>query len=197
MTVGRPGPSWAWYLVPAGLVVAAVVGGIVLMVVGVVRFDERIDDLQRVDIPGTGTVTFLDDGGYTAYYEIPSREWDEDFEPPTLSIDVEPIDPAPPVRVGDYDTSFTYDNGGRHGEAVATLRIPEPGRYEITVVDVSERGDDDAQLAVGHSVGDSILAGFLYGGGAMAAGVFVAGMLVLLIALRRIKAKADSEPSYT
>src|SRR5688572_11830489 len=149
------------------------------MVVGVVRFDERIDDLQRIDIPGTGVVTFVSPGGHTAYYEVPSAG-DADYgDPPRLSIDIESVDPAPPVRVGDYDSSFTYDNGGRHGEAVATLRIPEPGRYRILVVDVSERGVD-AQLAVGRSVGRSILAGFLYGFGVIGVGVFAAGMLVLL-----------------
>jgi hypothetical protein len=188
----RRGPSLVWYGVAGVLAVAAVVAGVVVIVVGIVRYDQRIDDFQRVDVPGTGVLTFLDDGGYTAYFESP---YDCEAEcAPDLAIDVEPIDSAPAVRVGDYDGSFTYDDGDRHGEAVATLRIPEPGRYRIRVTDVSESGQT-GRLAVGRSVGKVILYGFLAGFAIIMLGVLLAGALALLVGLRRVAAKYTEEPA--
>lgn len=195
MSPGRRGPSAVWYGVAGVLAVAAIAIGVVLIVVGIVEYDDRIEDFQRVPAPGSGTLTFLDDGGYTAYFELPY-----DCEAPCapdLAIHLEPIDGVTSggVEVDDYDGTFTYDNEGRHGEAVATLDIPEPGRYRIQVSDVTESGVR-GRLAVGRSVGKVILYGFLAGFAVIAVGVFLAGMLILFVGLRRVRAKDALATDY-
>jgi hypothetical protein len=185
----RRGPSFVWYGVAAVIAVATVIVGVAVIVGGIVRYDQRIDDFQRVDVPGSGKLTFTDVGGYTAYFETP---YDcTSTCAPELAIDIEPVDSSAVVRVGDYDGSFTYDDGDRHGEAVATLHIPEPGRYRIDVADVSESGVR-GRLAVGRSVGRLIVEGVLGGTAIMALGVLLAGGLVLLVGVRRVAAKRDA-----
>ena len=192
----RRGPSAAWYGAAGLLAVVASVIGVVIIVSGIVRYDERIEDFQRVPVPGGGELTFEDDGGYTAYFETPYA-CDEPCAP-ALSIEVIPVDGDQVVTVEDYEGTFTYSNDGRHGEAVSTLEVREPGRYRITVADISESGAS-GQLAVGRSVGRLIVDAVLIGIAVIATGVFLAGMAVLLVGLRRAGARAESDqpPAYT
>jgi len=180
MTAQRVGPSRAWYWLAGALVVGSFVLAAVGLVLGLTSFDRRIDEMQRVPLPGTGEVSFTEAGRYDLYYEgIGSGEG----EVPPFTVSLVPVDGGEEVPIDNYWVTMTYTFGSRTGTAVGTFRIDSPGRY-VLQADVEGTVVGPAELAIGPGVGRSIAGLLLALGGALI--LFLLGVvLALVVALRR------------
>ncbi len=143
---------------------AAFLGAIAWFVVGMMRFGDAVDDLQRVPIPGAGEVT-LSEGKKSLYYEGPGGRI------PPLRIGVVALPSGDAIRVGEHSSEVTYSISGHAGESVAGFTAPRDGRYRV-VVEAPEAVPTGAQLAVGRGLGNRlvrVIVGaiviFLVGGG--------------------------------
>lgn len=155
----------------AGLVAVAAVGGaIAWFVLGLGGLAGAVDDLARVDVPGSAVVE-LDDGRQSAY-------WEGEGPVPALDIAVEEVD-GPPLEVGPHGGEVSYDVGGRSGQSVAGFTVADAGPHEVTV-----RGPGGT-LAVGEGVGSRIVGAVVGGIGLFFGGLLLSGLLILLTARRR------------
>lgn len=173
---GRARPSAAGYWLGGVVIALAVAGAITWFVVGMVRFVDALDDLARVDVPGSRVIA-LGTGRHSIYYEGPGGE---DAVVPPLRIRIAGVDGGPVLAVGGHSGSVTYSMGGHAGRSINGFGVPRAGRYRVTV-DAAERSG--AQIAIGPGVGGRIVralvGGFailLVGGGAGAALIVVTGV---------------------
>jgi hypothetical protein len=155
----QPAPSYApprlkvtpgriWYLVPAALFLA----GIAWLIYGVVSLVGTVNDLQRVSLPGAGTVNLTSAGGYTIYYEGPGAR---SGSIPPFRIHITPVSPGAAVSsLTQYGSAVTYHIGSHEGHAVLTLHVRSPGRFAVTATGAPATGAD---LAFGGSVGRRIV----------------------------------------
>ena len=60
----RPRARWYFIVIAIGFVIAVI--GPVVIVTSAIKFVDKIDDFQRVNVPGTDTV-LLEAGSYTVY----------------------------------------------------------------------------------------------------------------------------------
>jgi hypothetical protein len=123
-------PSRLWYLVAATLVLAALLC-IAVGVVGLIATDIKVDNFRRVAAPGSGTVTFIKPGRYLVYLETKKP-----FQlPPGLTIGllVEPRNGGGPIAVTRVEHGSNVTAGRRVDRVVASLVIPRPGNYTLTV----------------------------------------------------------------
>lgn len=123
---------------------------------------DRIDDFDRVSIPGTMTVQLDEATGRVMYYEGSDTIR---FNELTIAV----TDPAgSPVDVSPYEGEMIYESlNPAQGRAVATFDASEPGTYEIAV-----SGVDSGHLVVGESFSGRALPGVL-------AGLAIAGLSVI------------------
>ena len=158
-------PAASWYVV-AGLVIGVgVVMGVVILVRGVIAFQDRIDDFTRADLPTTLAVDIADTGGYSIYQEYAGASGDRSFGP---DLDATVTDPAgDTVDLERYDTSVTYTARGHEGVGVYTFSADEPGTYQVTA------SGGTGGVAVGRGIGRGL---------AVAIGASIAVALVGLIA---------------
>ena len=139
--VSRPRrrPSWIWFLVTLAILVA----GIVWLISGFASVASTIDDLQRVPVPGHGTVSLTHSGGYTIYYEGPGAR---NGDIPFFHVNVAPASPGAAVAsLTHYGTTVTYSLGSHQGRALLSLRLRSPGRFTVTTTGdrARERGHRD------------------------------------------------------
>lgn len=190
-------PSWVWYLVAGLVALAAVAGAIVLAALGVVRFFDRIDDLQRVVVPGESTVEIDDPGGYTIYFEYRGAAGGEDFldgEDPPQGLQVEVTGPdGQPVPIEPYSGRFVYADGDNEGSAQWTFDAPQAGAY---VVRGTYAGEPSAQPQVVLAVGGSLaggLVGYVVGAVAVAGiGLLIALVVLIVTVIRRSRSKREA-----
>ena len=185
------GPSRWWYAVAAAIAVVGTAAGAVLITVGIVGYFDRLDELQRVPVGGTGDVVFEDDGGFTVYLEERSR-----FVREVFPEDVEPnfaCDGGFEPDLDEYSSDVTYDDGGVSGTAVFSFGIPEPMRCELspTLAGEPRRG---ARLAVGRSLSRGIVPRALFGSALIVGSWLAAGVLGLVVVLRRQSARRSFPP---
>ncbi|MFL5846788.1 MAG: hypothetical protein ACJ762_19065 [Solirubrobacteraceae bacterium] len=156
----------------AGLIgVAAVGGAIAWFIAGFGGLSDRVDALQRVPIPGAGTLT-LEAGGTTLYYEGPGGV-------PGLDLSIRALDGSP-VKIHSQRDDTAYTLSGHHGQSVAGFHVDRTGRYRIRV-----SGHQGGELAVGHGVGGKIVGIVLGGIGIFFGGLLLCGLAIILTARRR------------
>ena len=154
----------------AGLVgLAAVAGAIAWFVLGFTGLGDRVDDLERVPIPGSAVVT-LEQGKNAVYYEGRGD--------PSLQIRLRALDGID-VVVGPHGGDVTYDVNGHSGRSVAGFTLERSGDYELSVD--GPRG----VLAVGKGVGGRIVSAILGGLGIFFGGLLLCGVLIILTAATR------------
>ncbi|HEX9034045.1 MAG TPA: hypothetical protein VF834_19570 [Streptosporangiaceae bacterium] len=163
-------PGRIWYLIPAAVFLA----GIAWLIYGVVTLASTVNDLQRVSLPGGGTVSLTHSGGYTIYYEGPGAQTGNI---PPFHIHVTPASPGAAVSsLTQYGSVVTYNIGSHEGRAVLALRVASPGRFTVTALGAPASG---AGLAFGGSIGSGIVGVLLPGVPLIILGVL--GAVVLLI----------------
>jgi hypothetical protein len=145
-------PSRIWYWVGGALVATGVAIAAVLIVGGVLGFKDRIDDFQRVPLGREGAVVFEQTGGYTLYYE---QRFSSDGRVPGFDVELVPTEGGDPVALSEYGSDVTYDVGRRHGRALYSFRITEPGSYLLRAGSPEGRGTSVSRdvVAVGRGLG--------------------------------------------
>ena len=124
------------------LLVLGALAGIALAVFGVAMTVDAIGSFSdvrigetRTPIPGTRDVQ-LDEGKYVLFYEVSddsvSNGGQDGFLVPPLDLAVRGAGGGPPLELSDYSADFNVTTGGRAAQAVATIEVPEDGRYEIS-----------------------------------------------------------------
>lgn len=187
----RTGRSGVW--VGAVLMVVGIVGGVALMVLGFVHLASVTNDSPQMHVPGTRSFS-LDAGEYVLYGS----------DSGTTIGDVTVTGPSGDTLATSTIYSLqTLTVDGRSHVGFARFQAPTSGQYQFAVVDRSGTVAPTATMIVGPSafglVGATLalVFGGLLGGGL----VFLAGLIVLIVALvRRSRAKrsalAGPPPGY-
>jgi hypothetical protein len=177
VSAGVVRPSAWWFGVAGLLALGGLVAGVVIIVRGVVGFQDRVEDFDRGDVPVTLEVTIADTGGYSIYHEYEGA--DEEFLAPEPDVSV--IDPSgDDVPLERYDGTVTYAVGRHEGEGIWTFDADEPGVYEVTAT-----GDTGTGIAVGRGLGAGLV-GAIVGGIAVGfVGVVAAVVLAIVVGVRR------------
>lgn len=166
--------------IAAVLFVIAVAGG-VLAGVSFFSLDRQVDSFQRVQVPGQGTVTFSQPGGYFLYFEGPG--FNSLSSTGTVRVSITNDASGQPVSLGSLgDAHESYSFGGHSGQAVASFTITTPGRYVVTTG--TPTSPAPADIALGPGLGSALataIVGLVFGILALIAAVF----LVIGTAVRR------------
>jgi hypothetical protein len=168
-------PSGWWYGVAAGIAVAGIVIAIVVFVQTITGLIDRVDDFQRVTLPGSGTVT-LEEGDYSIYHEFDgasSTEFGSTVPITLLAPDGTPVD------LDRYDANVTYSWGDHEGVAAYSFTAEEAGTYTVSAETQS------GVVAVGRGIGSGLVGGivgaFLLGIG----GSVIGGVIAIVVGIKR------------
>ncbi|WP_174186888.1 hypothetical protein [Nocardia barduliensis] len=154
------------------LIALGIIGGILLGAFGFLQTSGRIDDFQRVAVPGSGVVNLTESGGYTVYFEYPGAS----SHGTSGTVNLRVLDPGGKhVDLQKYDASVTYSFGAHEGRAGFSFQAAEPGAYRVTTA-----GSSEVTVAIGHGLGSSFV-GTLLGALALGFGGVVLGVLVLVV----------------
>ena len=189
-------PSAWWYVAAGAIAVAGMVAGVWMMVEGVGRVLEGVEDFDRTDVPGTLTVTIEDPGGYSIYHEFPGAS-DSGSRSPVPEPDLSITNPdGDDVQLRPYTSLVTYAWGTIEGRGLYTFHADEPGTYELTA-----DGDEGTRIAVGRGMGDigqEALVGLFSGvaGGLLVGGlsIAVASILAVCVGVARSRNRRSSLP---
>ncbi|HXS67124.1 MAG TPA: hypothetical protein VN767_30060 [Streptosporangiaceae bacterium] len=145
-------PGWIWFV----LALAVLVAGIAWLIYGLTSVAGTIDDLQRVPVPGHGTISLTHSGGYTIYYEgVGARNGDI----ANFHVNVAPASSGAAVAsLTHYGAIVTYNIGSHEGRAVLSLRLKSPGRFTVTTTGAARPNSD---IAIGGSIGSGIVGALL------------------------------------
>ncbi len=173
--------SRAGYWVGGGLIAAAVVAGVLWVVLSFVGIAATLDDFVRVPAPGSQEVV-LEARKYVVYFEGPGAG--EDSIPP-IEASIRDARNEQPLQLAGYGASLTYSIGGHSGVAQATVTPPRAGRYIVSAGTTLEPSAG-LEVALGASIGGkivrSILGAFAIGGLLLLAGII---LIVMTVAKRR------------
>jgi hypothetical protein len=198
-------PGKVWYVIGALVLAVGIIGGVVLGVVGVVRFMNTVEDFGRfrvVDGRGEATVTFEKPGEYAIYYESKSKVCEDltagsdctkttvraDGNPPQLDITISRG--GTNLEVDESNADFDYDFGGDYaGTEIATVDVDEPGEYAITV---ETRREGEFVIAIGKGVLSSLLPWIIGAGALVVAGLVLGVITIVVTAVKRSRRKRDA-----
>lgn len=199
-TQKRPGynlPVIAAILVLVG--VGAAVGGIAYLVM---QLRHQTEQMQRVVVPGEGTVTLAEPGTYKIYHEhqsvVGGRSFSNPASLPSLQCTVTAADTGGRVPLRPVSTSETYSMGAHQGVAVWQFDADAAGDYTVSATYPPGESGPEAVLAVGQSmVGAIFLMVFGMMGGCGFAMLMFALALVLVIVwlVRRSAGGAEAKPA--
>ncbi len=180
----RPSRLWYWVAGVAGA--AAVVWLTLGLVLWVGAVDRRVEQFQRVPIPGQAEVSFADPGSYVLYFEGVGAG-DEQVGIRSLNVSLTSVDSGSEVPIRSYGSSLKYDLAGRSGRAVGTFQIDRPGRFVLQTEGAALAGT--ASAVVGPSIGRDIFRTLaLTVPGALIL-FFGAVLLAVVVAVRRSRAR--------
>ncbi|HEY8545248.1 MAG TPA: hypothetical protein VIL36_09375 [Acidimicrobiales bacterium] len=174
-------PSGWWYAIAAALAITGIVVAIVIGVNFAESYTDRIDEFQRVGVPGTDTVV-LEAGDYTIYQEYPGANDDLSI-PPSVTVNVTGPD-GDAVELDDYSGDFTYAGSGREGVALSTFEAEETGEYTV-----STEGDRFSTIAVGEGIGFELFVGIALALVIAFGGIVIAVIISIVVAVKRSGAR--------
>jgi hypothetical protein len=155
--------------------------GIVLIVRAALAFVDKIEDFQRVEVPGTETI-HLDEGSYTVYAE---GAFVGDTDTWTFGGSVEIRDSRERlVELRRYGSRTTYDTSGYEGFAMWSFRAEETGDYRVTT-----SGSPGTVVAIGPGLGAGLVGGVVGGILLIVAGGLFGLITIIVTAVRRGSAK--------
>lgn len=201
-----PLPSPLGYWIGGGIMVVAVAVAVVVFVQSVFGFVGKIDDLDRIAVPGEDTLE-LGEGDWVIYWEPVGDSTVVSETLGDFDITVEPVSgtegTSDDVLVAPRDSTETYSDGSLSGYSIADFRIDEAGDYRIRVAYDSFGVEDptanpflrDGSIAVGRPLFSGLVTGL--GIGALIGGVgFVVGLVLIIVTgVRRGKAKRARFPA--
>ncbi|MEU2040290.1 hypothetical protein [Nocardia niwae] len=187
--MGSPGtqpitPSGRWFALGGALIGVGIIGGIILGAFGFLQTSGRIDDFQRIKVPGSGVVNLAESGGYTVYLEYSGAA----SQGPSGTVDLRVLDPdGKHAELRKYDATVTYSFGSHEGRAGFSFDAAKPGAYRVTTA-----GSSEVTVAIGQGLGSSFV-GTLLGALALGFGGVVLGVLVIVVvAVKRSASKRDA-----
>jgi hypothetical protein len=182
-------PRGIAFLIPAGIFVLGLVVMVLLIINGFRQADRIVDDFDRVAVEESETFD-LEAGDYRVWIE--GEAVDDGFE--LIDYSIVSTDDGTPVTTSPYDTSLTYDIGGRTGSAFETFELDEPGEYEVSFVSTSS-GRTDRDLAIGQdNPVTAIGAGFAFGAMAAVLGLIVALIVTIVLFVKRSRSRKAQTP---
>ena len=175
----------AWYLVAALVAVVGLIGGLAYGFNSYQDSQRQLDNLARVSIPGTLTVSIPQPTGRVLYYEGSDSTSLAD-----LAITV--TDPTgTDVSVARYEGDLVYETLDlTTGRAVSTFDAQVPGRYTVAVA-----GAGTGQLTVGGNYAEQALPGVLTGLGIAGLSIAAGFLIWLLTFISRHRTVSRREPS--
>jgi hypothetical protein len=179
--------SLLWLALP----VAVILGGALWMVFGFIGLNNQVSSLQRVPYPGQGQITLPHGGDYVVYYEGPGASHGN---VPRGNIDVRGLTPGGTAKsITAYSSNVKYDLGSHSGVAINTLTVSGPGKFlvETTAQNAPAGGD----IAIGGSIGGSIVATVVPGVLLLLAGIGGTIVTAIVLARRRNK-RAYAGPAW-
>ncbi|MCU0267685.1 MAG: hypothetical protein MUF83_03450 [Acidimicrobiales bacterium] len=190
-------PSAAGFWIGGAIATVGVIVAAVWFFAAIVQFVDYADDFERIEVPGSATLTISEEGTYTLWVETSSQiDSFSDVREPEVRIT------GPEGEEVDTDPTFsteTYNTTSHHGRSFAEFRVDVVGDYTFEVFEGEGSGRDAVAVAVGESelgtLGWQIF-------GAVAVGVLsvlVGVVLVVVTAVRRTrrrKALAPPVPAY-
>ena len=179
-------PSGWWYGLAVGVAVAGIVIAIVVFVQSISGLIDRVDEFQRVSLPGSTTVTLEEAGGYTVYHEFSGASSDSTFggteSDPGVGSAVSVTITAPngsTVALDRYDANVSYSWGDHEGVAVYSFTADQPGDY--TVAAEGQIGE----VAIGRGIGSGLVGGIV---GSFAVGIggsLLGGIIAIVVGVKR------------
>lgn len=166
-------PSAWWFGAAGAAAVLGIVIGVVILVRTFVGWMDRIDDFDRVSVPGDGAVTVDGTGGFSIYHEYLGADTDDLFSPDIFDVNLTAPDGSE-VRLSAYDGRSTYGTPDHEGEGLFTFTAEEPGEYVLSA------DGDPATLAVGRGLGRGLVGGIVRGIVVGVLGV-VAGIVIAIV----------------
>lgn len=187
-------PRSFWYGIGGGLIALGVIAAALVFAIAFRKpFDEfqqlsdDVDALQRVSVPGEGTIDLDSPGEFRLYVEgtgssAPLGTLDRS------AVTIESVEPdSTPLDLRSVPLDENYDFGGPAGRSAFAFTVDDPGEYLVTVTDAPP---DVSNVAVGPrldllgAIGSVFVAIFVPIG---VGGLFVlAGGIVLIVtAVRR------------
>ncbi|MBF6193476.1 hypothetical protein [Nocardia implantans] len=165
-------PSGRWFALGGVLIGVGIIGGIILGAFGFLQTSGRIDDFQRVKVPGSGVVNLAESGGYTVYLEYSGAS----SRGPSGTVNLRVLDPeGKHAELRKYDATVTYSFGSHEGRAGFSFDAAKPGAYRVTTA-----GSSEVTVAIGQGLGSSFV-GTLLGALALGFGGVVLGVLVIVV----------------
>ncbi|MGD9999241.1 MAG: hypothetical protein AB7L17_03580 [Ilumatobacteraceae bacterium] len=192
-------------LIAAGALVlaAGVAAGIVMILASGTNYDEAVENLARAPIGCTTALEFDETGTFTVYVETegsigdvrgncPNTDTDYRFEGDVLPA----VDVSLRTEDGDEidltdDTGKDYDAGGFVGQSIASVEIDRAGDYEVTVTS----SESDFAIAIGKNPKKDADSLRTSGIGALAAGIVIGGLMLILGLRRRRPPAAPLAPT--
>jgi hypothetical protein len=139
----------------------------------------KVDSFPRVSFAaGSRTVQLNRTGNYVGYFESPSNASHHAFV--QMRITNSGGTPVPLSEYSDH-SNLTYDQNGKHGEAVFTFTIAQPGDYTVQVQ------SSDAAPGSDMALGESIAHGLVIGVGLILPGILliITAVVLLIVGLVR------------
>ncbi len=172
-------PSVTGYVVAGLLALAAIAGGILLIVFGIRSYIDKVEGFDRFTAPDSEEVD-LGEGGHSIYFERPGLD-DNDPVPP-ISVSVTAPD-GERVVLDRYDADVSYEVSGHDGRGVFTFDADVPGRYVV-------RADGSGGVvAVGRGIGARFAGSVVAGVGLLLLAPLLGAILAVVTFLRRSRAK--------
>lgn len=169
------------------LMIAAPIVGIGMVAFGFIQLSWKLDSRPRMAVPGTQSFT-LEAGEYVLYGSSSG----------TTASEVTITGPGgAPVAIGPSSGLVTANVGSKSFVAFGTFKAPTTGSYRFEVTDSSRPSSTSAELMIGpDSSGDlGITLGLVFGGMALGAILFIAGLVVMIVALVR-RSRARRPPPF-
>lgn len=185
-------PSGYWYLLAGGLALGGLVLGFMVLGFGFLRALERLDDLPSVSAVDGGEVSI--DAGPQTLYAVGPRV---DDATPIDVEDVSVLDPdGEPVPLVTRTDPLTIP--GAEGDVYLprfVFEAPEDGTYEIVPADSTAVPVQVDRFAVGPEVEDvleDVIPWAVAGGGAALLGFVAGGVVAIVLAVKRGRAKRSA-----
>lgn len=180
------GPGRAGYVIAAVVLTLGVVACVTILVLGFSGLS-----MERVVVPGAGTVTLEEAGRYTIYHETRSTVGGRVYvveDVAGLSVELTETATGEAVPLDAPGANATYELGGRSGRAVLGFEVERPGEYRLAADYGGGEGGPETVLAVGRGLGTRIAMTVVGAIAAVSAGFALALALAAVTFFRRRKA---------
>lgn len=186
-------PSAWWFALPVVVAATGLATFAFLLVNGLTGLT---DGFTQVVVPGRAEVTLAEPGTYAVFYEyrsvVGNRVYSTQAQMPGLQCRLVSKATGVEIPLSPSSMSMTYELGGRCGAAVFECEITAPGVHEFSAGYPEGESGPDVVLVIGRGFVKKLLFTIFGGIGTFFGSFIAAGLITLLIFLKRRKAKAQA-----